>query len=113
MPPDQFRPSQTNLCHIPSSFVQTLAYISALPPNPVRRIVTEFADLSVQLVKRDIIVTMPETGYSVVYRKDGKSPLLFAVEGIDRTDIPSRVQFWARAWKAAHQKARAAGWLNS
>ena len=87
--------------------------LSALPPNPVRHIVTEFAELSIQLVHRDIIVTMPETGYSVTYRKDGKSPLLFAIEGIDRSDIPSKVQFWAKAWKAAHQKARAVGWLNS
>ena len=74
---------------------------------------TEFAELSIQLVHRDIIVTMPETGYSVTYRKDGKSPLLFAIEGIDRSDIPSKVQFWAKAWKAAHQKARVVGWLNS
>jgi hypothetical protein len=79
----------------------------------VRHIVTEFAELSIQLVHRDIIVTMPETGYSVTYRKDGKSPLLFAIEGIDRSDMPSKVQFWAKAWKAAHQKARAVGWLNS
>jgi hypothetical protein len=79
----------------------------------VRPIVTEFADLSIQLVQHDIIVTMPETGYSVTYRKDGRSPWLFAVEGIDRTDIPAKVQFWAKAWKAAHQKARAVGWLNS
>ena len=56
---------------------------------------------------------MPETGYSVTYRKDGKSPLLFAIEGIDRSDMPSKVQFWAKAWKAAHEKARTVGWLNS
>jgi len=74
--------------------------------------VTEFADLSIQLVQHDIIITT-ETGYSVTYRKDGRSPLLFAVEGIDRTDIPAKVQFWAKAWKAAHQRARAVGWLNS
>ena len=74
---------------------------------------TEFADLSIQLVQHDIIVTMPETGYSVTYRKDGRSAWLFAIDGIDRTDIPAKVQFWAKAWKAAHKKARAVGWLNS
>ena len=43
--------------------------------------VTEFADLSIQLIQNEIIVMMSGTGYSVTYRKDGKSPLLFAGKG--------------------------------
>jgi hypothetical protein len=49
----------------------------------------------------------------VTYRKDGDVPMLFAIHGIDRSDDPPKVKFWAEAWKAAHQKARALGWLNS
>ena len=70
--------------------------------------------LSVELKDdRDIVVSHPESGFSVTYRKDGDAPLLFAIDGIDRSDDPPKVKFWARAWKAAHQKARDVGWLNS
>jgi hypothetical protein len=76
----------------------------------VRRIVT----LGVELKnERDIVVSHPEFGFSVTYRKDGDAPRLFAIEGIDRSDDPPKVRFWAEAWKVAHQKARALGWLNS
>jgi hypothetical protein len=76
----------------------------------VRRIVI----LGVELKnERDIVVSHPELGFSVTYRKDGDVPMLFAIDGIDRSDDPSKVRFWADAWKAAHQKARALGWLNS
>ena len=70
--------------------------------------------LSVELKnERDIVVSQLQTGFSVTYRKDGEAPLLFAVYGIDRNDDPPKVKFWAQAWKAAHQKAREVGWLNS
>ena len=35
---------------------------------------------------RDIVVSQPETGFSVTFRKDGESPVLFAISGIDRSD---------------------------
>ena len=70
--------------------------------------------LGVELINdRDIVVSNPESGFSVTYRKDGNAPLLFAIDGIDRCDVPSKVKFWARAWKAAYKEARAAGWLRS
>jgi hypothetical protein len=70
--------------------------------------------LGVQIVgDRDIVVTSPESGFSITYRKDGESPLLFAINGIDRSDEPLKVKFWAQAWKAAHAKALAVGWLHS
>jgi hypothetical protein len=76
----------------------------------VRRVVT----LGVQLVgERDIVVTSPESGFSITYRKDGLAPMLVAIDGIGRPPEPSMVKFWAQAWKAAHQKARAVGWLRS
>jgi hypothetical protein len=70
--------------------------------------------LSVELKnERDIVVSQLQTGFSVTYRKDGDSPMLFAIDGIGRSDEPLRVKFWARAWKAAHEKAQAIGWLHS
>ena len=76
----------------------------------MRRIVT----LGVEVINdRDIVVSHPELGFSVTYRKDGDAPMLFAIDGIDRGDDRQKVKFWAQAWKAAHQKARAVGWLNS
>jgi hypothetical protein len=70
--------------------------------------------LGVELInERDIVVSQAESGFSVTYRKDGDAPMLYAIDGIDRSDDPSKVRFWAQAWKAAHQKALAVGWLNS
>jgi hypothetical protein len=75
---------------------------------------SEIPTLSVQLVgNRDIIVTNPEAGFTVTYRKDGDAPMLVAIAGIGRVANHAQVKFWAQAWKAAHQKARAVGWLNS
>jgi hypothetical protein len=70
--------------------------------------------LGVEIINnRDIVVSQPESGFSVTYRKDGDYPMLFAINGIDRSDDPAKVRFWAQAWKAAHNKARLVGWLHS
>jgi hypothetical protein len=63
--------------------------------------------------ERDIVVSHPELGFSVTYRKDGDAPMLVAIHGIDQSDDPLKVKFWAQAWKAAYQKAQAVGWLKS
>jgi hypothetical protein len=62
---------------------------------------------------RDIVVSQPESGFSVTYRKEGEAPMLVAINGFGRTEDPSEVFFWADAWKAAHKKAVAMGWLRS
>jgi hypothetical protein len=43
--------------------------------------------LAVQVVgDRDIVVTSPDSGFSITYRKDGDdAPLLFAVNGISES----------------------------
>ena len=41
------------------------------------------------------------------------APMLVAVDGFDRASEPSKVNFWAQAWKAAYHKARALGWLSN
>ena len=70
--------------------------------------------LGVQIIGgRDIVVSSPEDGLSVTYRKDGFAPMLVAIDGMGRSLEPSRVKFWAQAWKAAHRKACAVGWLRS
>ena len=39
--------------------------------------------LGVQLVgERDIVVTSPESGFSITYRKDGLAPMLVAIDGM-------------------------------
>ena len=70
--------------------------------------------LDVQIMgDRDIVVSSPESGLSITYRKDGLAPMLVAVDGIGRSSEPSKVKFWAQAWKAAYRKARSLGWLSS
>jgi hypothetical protein len=63
--------------------------------------------------ERDIVVSHPELGFSVTYRKDEDAPMLVAIDGIDQSDDPLKVKFWAQAWKAAYQKARTVGWLSA
>jgi hypothetical protein len=71
-------------------------------------------EVGVQIIGgRDIVVSNPDAGISITYRKDGVAPKLVAIEGIDRSSEPARIKFWAQAWKAAHQKALAMGWLRS
>ena len=70
--------------------------------------------LGVQIIgDRDLVVSCPELGLSVTYRKDGLAPMLLAVDGIDRSSEPSKVKFWAQAWKAAYHKARTLGLLSA
>lgn len=70
--------------------------------------------LGVQIIgDRDIVVSSPESGLSITYRKDSLAPMLVAVDGVGRSSEPSKVKFWAQAWKAAYQKARALGWLSA
>jgi hypothetical protein len=61
----------------------------------------------------DIVISNPESGFSVTYRRDGDAPMLIAVNGMDRIVDQAKVKFWAQAWKAAYEKARAVGWLSS
>ena len=51
---------------------------------------------------RDIVVSQPESGLSVTYRKDGDAPMLVAIEGIDEIDRfdRARLNFLVKARKA-------------
>jgi hypothetical protein len=75
----------------------------------VRRIVS----LGVEIINdRDIVVSHPESGLSVTYRKDGEAPMLVAIDAIDRFADREKLNFLVKAWKAAYQKASAIGWLH-
>jgi hypothetical protein len=67
--------------------------------------------IHVAVVGDAIIVTMPGTRYSVIYRK-GAKPWLLASSIHEDDDFPSRsFTFRARAWTAANDKARELGWI--
>jgi hypothetical protein len=72
--------------------------------------------LGVEVINNRDIVVSSEAGFSVTYRKDGDAPMLVAIDGIDAIDRfadQEKLNFLAKAWRAAHQKARAIGWLRS
>jgi hypothetical protein len=71
------------------------------------------AELHVQLVDDEIIVTLPGSHYSVTYYKPAKSPRLVAKCISDRDDprvAMSLSEFLDLAWRLANDKATALGW---
>ena len=71
------------------------------------------AELRVQVLNDDIIVTLPGSHYSVTYYKPAKSPQLVAKFISDRDDprVAMRLsEFLALAWRLANDKARELGW---
>ena len=47
--------------------------------------------LGVELINnRDIVISSPESGFSVTYRKDGDAPMLVAIDGIDQSSTRRR-----------------------
>jgi hypothetical protein len=59
-----------------------------------------------------IIVILPSTSFRVIYSKPKKSDGLvaFGVRG-DKGAGVSQVDFLARAWRVANDKARELGWI--
>jgi hypothetical protein len=71
-------------------------------------------DLSVHVLHdRDIVIVMPETSFEVTYRRDGKFPVLVAIDAVEENPGPPRLRFLVLAWKLAYQRAKTLGWLNS
>jgi hypothetical protein len=70
------------------------------------------AELKVELLGTDIIVTMPGTRFSVTYRKFANARQLSSDFIRDDRDAPiKRAVFLARAWRLANDKARELGWI--
>jgi hypothetical protein len=60
----------------------------------VRLVVT----LGVEVINnRDIVISTPESGFSVTYRKDGDAPMLVAIDGVGRVVDQAKLKFWAQA----------------
>ncbi len=71
-------------------------------------------DLHVEVRDQDIVATMSETSFRVVYRKPNRGPQLVARLDYfqDQQKGPiTRAEFLARASKLANEKARELGWL--
>jgi hypothetical protein len=66
-------------------------------------------DLSVAVDRNDIVVSKPNAGFSVTYRREGR---VLVTDNPMRND-PSgdELIFLVRAWKAAFAKAQSLGWL--
>ena len=67
-------------------------------------------DLSVDVSRNDIVVSKPNSGLSVTYRKTGR--LLVALDSMRSDPKGEELIFLVRAWKAAFAKAQSLGWLN-
>ena len=72
-------------------------------------------DLHIEVRDQDIVVTMPETSFRVVYRKPNREPQLvarlFDYFQHDQKGPITRAEFIAKALKLANDKARELGWI--
>jgi hypothetical protein len=72
------------------------------------------AEIRVQVVDDEIIVTRPGSFYSVTYYKPNGCPQLIAKRMSDRNDLRIAMtlsEFLVQAWKLANAKARELGWI--
>ena len=71
------------------------------------------ADLRVQVIDDEVIVTRPGSSYPVTYYKLENSPQLLAKRIADHDDrFPmTAAEFLAQAWRLANDKARELGWI--
>jgi hypothetical protein len=73
---------------------------------------SNITDLSVEVRHHEIVVSQPETGRCVTYRRDSNSPMLEAVCSMRCDPDAETLKFFTAAWKAAYAKAKALGWLR-
>jgi hypothetical protein len=73
--------------------------------------VAETIRLRIEVESDVMIVTLPGTTFRVIYSKPKKSSRLvaFGVRGDNDAGL-SQVDFLARAWRVANDKARELGW---
>jgi hypothetical protein len=71
-------------------------------------------DLHIEILHKEISVTMPGTSYTVTYYKPRDSRMLLAKHQSSADDARATVtlsEFLGGAWWAAHEKARELGWI--
>ena len=61
---------------------------------------------------RDIVISKPEAGFEVTYRREMYSPMLVAADVLRSDFDVSKVALLAQAWKLAQSKAKSLGWLE-
>jgi hypothetical protein len=70
-------------------------------------------DFTVQVYNdRDIVISKPDDGFEVTYRKETYCPMLIADEVLRPDFDESKVALLAQAWKVALSKAESLGWIN-
>jgi hypothetical protein len=72
------------------------------------------ADLQIEVLHREITVTLPGTSYAVTYHKPANSRILLARRQSINEDQQTTVtpsEFLGSAWWAANDKARELGWI--
>jgi hypothetical protein len=61
---------------------------------------------------RDIVVSKPDAGFEVTYRREAYDPVLIASDVLENDFDESKVTLLAQAWKVALSKAKSLGWLD-
>jgi hypothetical protein len=61
---------------------------------------------------RDIIISKPEDGFEVRYRREVYYPMLIASDVLRNDFDESKVTLLVQAWKLALSKAKSLGWLD-
>ena len=62
---------------------------------------------------RDIIISKPEDGFEVTYRRKVYYPMLIADDLLLENDLDdTKAKLLAQAWKVALKKAKSLGWLD-
>ena len=60
---------------------------------------------------RDIVISKPEAGFEVTYRREVYYPMLIASDALRNDFDDSKAKLLAQAWKVALSKAKSsAGW---
>ena len=62
---------------------------------------------------RDIIISKPEDGFEVRYRREVYYPMLIADDLLLGNDLDdTKTKLLAQAWRVALSKAKSVGWLD-
>jgi len=61
---------------------------------------------------RDLIISKPEDGFEVTYRREVYYPMLIASDVLRNDFDESKVKLLTEAWKLALSKAKSLGWLD-
>ena len=61
---------------------------------------------------RDIVISKPDEGFEVTYRREVYYPMLIADDVLQNDFDESKSKLLAQAWKVALKTAKSLGWLD-